>query len=331
MEGFMHWNMMSLLISCTDIMQNEFNHPYEDEIICLQEEIQELTQQYKEVQTEAAFLSSAKIKQALQSYNGIFIPDQERIKDSANLMTQIEDCEKELQFLNNLSGLEFTKYSKKTEQKSDDQTIYKYRLVGQCHSLLFQLEFQTLESKSSDNACPSVIDLNIIMECREQFDLSKFVSRMEERRNLLLFFRSLSNFAEWCEHRKNTFEQFKGLLQKGLKDSTKITFLDSKEKYPLAVGLPAGGSAEYMTLRNPQNPGCELLIVWKIHIDDQGAVIPILDLLPKIPEQALALDTNGAVEGSASAFRNLLRVFGIQGSIERLIHSFCLSDSEASV
>ncbi|KAE8611716.1 hypothetical protein XENTR_v10012572 [Xenopus tropicalis] len=190
-------------------MQNELNHPYEDEIALLQEEIQELTRQYKEVQTEAAFLSSANFKQALQSYHGIHIPDQERMKDTACLMAQIEDCKNELQFLNNLSGLEFTKYLKKTEHKSDNQAIYKHRLVGQCQSLLFQLEFQTLESKSRDNASQSVIDLNIIMECREQSDLSKFVSRVEERRNLLLFFRSLSSFAEWCECRKNTFAKFK--------------------------------------------------------------------------------------------------------------------------
>uniref|UniRef100_A0A803K451 Centromere protein P n=1 Tax=Xenopus tropicalis TaxID=8364 RepID=A0A803K451_XENTR len=324
-------------------MQNELNHPYEDEIALLQEEIQELTRQYKEVQTEAAFLSSANFKQALQSYHGIHIPDQERMKDTACLMAQIEDCKNELQFLNNLSGLEFTKYLKKTEHKSDNQAIYKHRLVGQCQSLLFQLEFQTLESKSRDNASQSVIDLNIIMECREQSDLSKFVSRVEERRNLLLFFRSLSSFAEWCECRKNTFAKFKctpvaltcteGLGAELLKSGLPCENWNSwKEKYPLAVGLPAGASAEYMTLRNPQNPGCELLILWRIHIDDEGSVIPILDLLPKIPEQAVALDKSGVVEGAASGFRNLLRVFGIHGSIERLIQSFCcLSDTDASV
>ncbi|KAG8436252.1 hypothetical protein GDO86_007377 [Hymenochirus boettgeri] len=103
-----------------------------------------------------------------------------------------------------------------------------------------------------------------------------------------------------------------------------------KEKYPSAVRFPAGSSAEYMILSNPNVPGFELLLMWRIHIDDQGRVIPILDLLPKIPEQAIALDKKGVVEGTAPGFRNLLQAFGIQGSIDNLIQSFCLSETDAS-
>lgn len=33
--------------------------------------------------------------------------------------------------------------------------------------------------------------------------------RAEERRDLLMFFRSLHFFVEWCEYRKRTFEHFK--------------------------------------------------------------------------------------------------------------------------
>lgn len=29
----------------------------------------------------------------------------------------------------------------------------------------------------------------------------------------------------------------------------------------------------------------ELMIVWKIHLDEEGTTVPVLDLLPKVPEQ----------------------------------------------
>lgn len=29
----------------------------------------------------------------------------------------------------------------------------------------------------------------------------------------------------------------------------------------------------------------ELMIVWKMHIDDEGTTTPVLDLLPKVPQQ----------------------------------------------
>uniref|UniRef100_A0A8C5QZC4 Uncharacterized protein n=1 Tax=Leptobrachium leishanense TaxID=445787 RepID=A0A8C5QZC4_9ANUR len=48
----------------------------------------------------------------------------------------------------------------------------------------------------------------------------------------------------------------------------------------------------------------ELLLVWKIEIDEKGAVIPILDLLPKIPEQGKTttwhFDTYGFILVSAT-------------------------------
>ncbi|KAM4722827.1 centromere protein P [Rhinophrynus dorsalis] len=287
------------------------SHTYEDEILSLQEEIKELTKQYKENQEEAAFLSTINVKKALQSYHGKAIPGGGSSILSPNVTALLDDCEKEMKFLNELSGIELTKYLKRTEHRADNQTTCKHRLVGQCQSISFQLEFQTLDSQCKGEHSYKVTDLNVIMECREHSDLSKFVSRTEERKNLLLFFRTLSKFAECCEHRRHIFLQF-------------------KEKHPLAVDLPVGSSAEYMILRNPKLPGCELLVVWKLQIDEQGAVMPIFDLLTKIPEQALVFDKTKVIEDAPTGFRNLLRVFGIEGAIENLIQSFCLTGRDSS-
>ncbi|KAM4021536.1 centromere protein P-like [Anomaloglossus baeobatrachus] len=78
-----------------------------------------------------------------------------------------------------------------------------------------------------------------------------------------------------------------------------------------------------MVLMNPDLPGCELILVWKITINEDGSVIPVLDLLPKIPEQARALDKTGVVENAAENFKTLLQAFGLLGTIDNLIHSFC--------
>ncbi|XP_053325594.1 centromere protein P [Spea bombifrons] len=304
--------MNSLFISTDpNFMQNNMTEMYQEEIASLQEEILELTQKYKDNQKEVAFLSRTNLKKALLSYRGKEITDGERKHDSAVTKPELSHYESEVQFFNKICGTEFTKYFKKREHKSENEVLYKHRLLGRCQSLSFQLEFQTLDSKVQESGSCEVTDLNIILGCRENSSLSKFVSRTEERKSLVLFFRTLSSFAEWCEYRKQTFVRF-------------------KEKYPSAVGLPLGSSGEYVALRNPKLPGCELLLVWKIEIDEEGAVLPVLDLLPKMPDQALALDKMKVIEEAATGFRNLLQAFGIESSIENIIRVFCLPETEMS-
>ncbi|XP_053545396.1 centromere protein P-like [Bombina bombina] len=198
-------------------MQRTMKETYEDEIQSLQEEIQNLNQQFKENQEEAAFLSHD-IAKTLESYRRRAIFHVGSTEANVKDLQLIGPFEKDLQFLTAISGIEFTKYLKKTECRKyktlqssmqRTKTLFKHRLMGQCQSLAFQLEFQTMESQGKCSAGYDVTDLNIIMEYGEYADLSKFVCRTEERKNLLLFFRTLSKFAEWCEYRKFIFAQFK--------------------------------------------------------------------------------------------------------------------------
>ncbi|XP_063282552.1 centromere protein P isoform X1 [Pelobates fuscus] len=286
-------------------MQNDMIEAYQEEIKALQEEISELKQKYKENEKEVIYLSSVNLKKTLLSYHGKTVADHELKKEMAVMTPDLDHCTNEIQFFNNISGIHFTKYFKKREHKSDNEDLYKHRLIGQCQSLTFQMEFETLNPKQNNGeSCCDVTNLNIIMGCGEHSDLSKFISRTEERKSLLAFFRTLSSFAEWGAYRNNIFAQF-------------------KEKYPSTIGLPLGSSGEYMVLRNPKLPRCELLLVWKIQIDEEGTVTPVLDLLPKIPEQALALDKLQVIEGAAKGFKNLLQSFGIESSIENIIQVFC--------
>ncbi|GCC25564.1 hypothetical protein chiPu_0003975 [Chiloscyllium punctatum] len=91
------------------------------------------------------------------------------------------------------------------------------------------------------------------------------------------------------------------------------------EQYPKVVRLPEGPNSEYMVLECSKVPGIELKIFWKIFVSEEGVVIPVLDLLPKIPVEALDFDTEKVVDNTPNSFRNLIRLFGIEAAIDHLI------------
>ncbi|KAL4826018.1 hypothetical protein H8958_016533 [Nasalis larvatus] len=71
----------------------------------------------------------------------------------------------------------------------------------------------------------------------------------------------------------------------------------------------------------------ELVIVWRIQIDEDGKVFPKLDLLTKVPQRALELDKNRAIEAAPLSFRTLLGVLGIEAALESLIKSLCAEEN----
>ncbi|EPY77198.1 hypothetical protein CB1_001297002 [Camelus ferus] len=100
-----------------------------------------------------------------------------------------------------------------------------------------------------------------------------------------------------------------------------------QEKYPEVVHLSEGASSSCMGIRSPRQPGFELIIVWRIQIDEEGKVLPKLDLLTQVPLQALELDKNRVVETAPFSFRTLLGVLGIEATLESLIKSLCTEEN----
>ncbi|XP_007967940.2 centromere protein P [Chlorocebus sabaeus] len=237
-------------------------------------------------------------------------------KSSKDLKNQLGHLESELSFLSMLTGINIRNYSKQTEdltstemaEKSIRKVLQRHRLSGNCHMVTFHLEFQILEIQNKERLSSAVTDLNIIMEPTECSELSEFVSRAEDRKDLFMFFRSLHFFVEWFEYRKRTFQHF-------------------KEKYPDAVYLSEGPSSCSMGIRSASRPGFELVIVWRIQIDEDGKVFPKLDLLTKVPQRALELDKNRAIEAAPLSFRTLLGVLGIEAALESLIKSLCAEEN----
>ncbi|XP_006209280.2 centromere protein P isoform X2 [Vicugna pacos] len=251
-----------------------------------------------------------------RSFQEIRQSDSEGWESSKDLRSRLGHLESELLFLSTLTGINIRNYSQRTEdimnaemtETGTKKVLQRHRLSGNCHMITFQLEFQILEIQNKESVSSVITDLSIIMEPTEYSELSEFVSRAEERRDLFMFFRSLHFFVEWCEYRKRTFKHF-------------------KEKYPEVVHLSEGASSSCMGIRSPRQPGFELVIVWRIQIDEEGKVLPKLDLLTQVPLQALELDKNRVVETAPFSFRTLLGVLGIEATLESLIKSLCTEEN----
>ncbi|KAM9700771.1 centromere protein P isoform 2-T2 [Dama dama] len=158
--------------------------------------------------------------QVRKSFQETYQSDSEEWRSSKDLRSHLESLESELQFLSGLTGISIRNYCKKTEdltstemaEKSIKKVLQRHRLSGNCHMIMFQLEFQILEIQDKESLSSVITDLSIIMEPTEYSELSQFVSRAEEKRDLLMFFRSLRCFVEWCDYRKRTFKHFKAPL-----------------------------------------------------------------------------------------------------------------------
>ncbi|NWI56180.1 CENPP protein, partial [Calyptomena viridis] len=190
-------------------MDNNVYQVYEDEIQALEEEIKLLTEKYEEIQQESTSFSDEEILRSIKSFQRQMQGESKGRESPSDLKAQLESLEADLSFLTKLTGFQFTSHSKKTVERTRERTVQKHKLSGNCYSLSFQLEFQLLEMQSKEKVSAVVTDLSIVMESRQDSDVSKFVSSIEEQGNLVTFFRSLSTYAEWFEHRRRTFLHFK--------------------------------------------------------------------------------------------------------------------------
>ncbi|XP_008851149.2 centromere protein P isoform X2 [Nannospalax galili] len=242
--------------------------------------------------------------------------DSEGWESSKDLRSHLGHLKSELSFLSTLTGFNIRNYSKKIEavtntevtEEGTTKVLQRHRLSGNCNMVTFQLEFQVLEIQTKEKLSSAITDLNIIMEPTEYSELSEFACRAEERRDLLMFFQSLHFFVEWYEYRKHTFKHF-------------------KEKYPDTVHLPEGACSHCMEIHSTSRPGFELVVVWRIQINEEGKVSPKLDLLTKVPQRALVLDKNRVIETAPSSFQTLLGVLGIEAALDSLIKLLCVGNN----
>uniref|UniRef100_A0A3B5MDJ2 Centromere protein P n=1 Tax=Xiphophorus couchianus TaxID=32473 RepID=A0A3B5MDJ2_9TELE len=169
---------------------------------------------------------------------------------------------------------------------------------------------QRQNSLSSDERQPGCLWLLWLRDERRHHVTTCCDFRVEETRDLLLFFRTIRSFSEKCDDRTRTFQHF-------------------QEKFPSIVSLPKGCGSEVMTLNHPELPGCGFFIHWCLDVSTGGAVTPKIQLLSKIPEKALQMfPSQSAGGGAAEAFQSLLRILGPEAAIESIIRAVSLSERD---
>lgn len=222
----------------------------------------------------------------------------------SKLITQIRDLEKDLRRQTEINGITLNECFVKTLHKSECRQAQQVRLAGHCGLLLFQVEFAVTEIQEGKSLLRRITELNIVVDGAEFKDFSAFVSRVEDTKDLLLFFRTLRTFSERCEERLRTFQHF-------------------QEKYPDVVSLPEGCRSELMVMQSPKLQ-ISMTIFWKIDVSMEGLVKPSLELLMKMPDQAREMDKKKVMENGCDHFRSLLQILGVEASVEGLIRSLRL-------
>ncbi|KAM4587625.1 centromere protein P isoform 2-T2 [Odontesthes bonariensis] len=224
----------------------------------------------------------------------------------SRLKDEVEELEEDLKLQTQMNGISLNSCITKTLLSSGRKLVQKFCVSGHVSELIFQVEFQLSEVKDGQRSERTVSGLNVVMDSCDPQNFSSFLSRVEESGNLLLFFRTLRTFSDRCSDRTRTFRHF-------------------QEKFPSVASLPGGCGSEVMSLNHPELPGCVLFVHWSVEVSTEGAVIPKIDLLTKIPDRALQLFPSGPVGGAVQAFQSLLRILGPEAAIESVIRAISLS------
>lgn len=280
-------------------------HKYEDEIQMLQKEIEMLEAEREESLRSIFIEHGGRLQQEIKSVLEEKEGGGEQKHALSKLITQIKNLEKDRRRQTEINGIALNECFMKTLHKSESKQVQQVRLAGHCGQLLFQVEFAVTEIQEDKALHRRITELNIVVDGAEFKDFSAFVSRVEDTKDLLLFFRTLRMFSERCEERQQTFQHF-------------------QKKYPDVVSLPEGCRSELMTIRSPKLPGVSMTIFWKIDVSKEGLVKPSLELLLKMPDQAQELDTKKVMENGSDHFKSLLQILGVEASIEGLIRTLCL-------
>uniref|UniRef100_UPI0037E73414 centromere protein P n=1 Tax=Semicossyphus pulcher TaxID=241346 RepID=UPI0037E73414 len=276
----------------------------EAQIECLQAEVEALQRQQQDNHKDITLQLRGQMQDAMSYLCGQKQGGEEMVM--SRLKEEVEELEKDLKRQTQMNGICLNTCTTKTLQSSGSKLVQQHCVSGQCSELVFQVEFQYSEIKEGQGSERTISDLNVVMDASDMQNFSTFLSSVEEKSDLLLFFRSLRTFSDRCEERYRTFEHFQA-------------------KYPSVVSLPAGSRSEVMTLNHPELPGCVLFVHWSLEVSSEGEVTPKVELLTKIPEEALQLFPSQALGGADEAFQSLLRILGPEAAIESVIRAVSLS------
>lgn len=282
----------------------------EAEVQRLQAEVCDLQKQLQYKHRVMSFDLKGNLQHALGVLCGQSVTPTDGQKVALRLQEELEEMEKDVERQTQMNGFRVVSCSTRRVDRPETEAIAervggssRSQLVcvsGCCSELNFQVEFKLTELKFGEKTKRTVSDLNIVMDDSELQCFSSFLSRVEETQDLLLFFRTLRTFCDRCNERQRTFSHF-------------------QDKFPSVVSLPGGQRSEVMALHHPELPSCVLLVHWSVTVNKDGGVKPSIELLPKIPHNALQLFQSSPVAGAAEAFHSLQRILGVEGALEAVV------------
>ncbi|XP_008289489.1 centromere protein P [Stegastes partitus] len=276
----------------------------EAQIELLQAEVEALQRQQQDNQKDMTFQFRGQMHDAVASVCGLG-PGGGKERVLSRLKEEVEEMEEDLRQQTQMNGISLTSCTAKTLQSSGRKVVQQLCVSGRCSELDFQVEFKLSELTTDQRSQRTISDLNVVLDSSDLQNFSSFVSSVEESRDLLLFFRTLRTFSDRCDDRCRTFQHF-------------------QQKYPSVVSLPGGCRSEVMALSHAELSGCVLFVHWSVEVSREGGVTPKIELLTKIPDEALQLFPSRPVGGATEAFQSLLRILGAEAAIESIIRAISL-------
>ncbi|KAG7278242.1 hypothetical protein CRUP_012738 [Coryphaenoides rupestris] len=108
------------------------------------------------------------------------------------MRAEVEEMEEDVKRQTQMNGISLSSCTVKTLHKmSSGEVLQKYSLAGSCLHLPFHVDFQLLEAQGDK----TITEMDIVLDT-DDMHISSFVSRAEERCDLLQFFRMLQSFSE---------------------------------------------------------------------------------------------------------------------------------------
>ncbi|KAG0232313.1 hypothetical protein BGW42_008279 [Actinomortierella wolfii] len=104
------------------------------------------------------------------------------------------------------------------------------------------------------------------------------------------------------------------------KDPLQSTVVQRKRKRSEMI-LPGRDGAQVLTFRGPKRLDMELVLNWRIHVDQHGQFTPLLRLLPKVTSLWKQADQKSVVENLPIQFLRLVEMKGVEGAIVTILKS----------
>ncbi|XP_077458324.1 LOW QUALITY PROTEIN: centromere protein P [Stigmatopora argus] len=302
----------------TELMQ------LEDKIRLLQEEVAELQRTCRRYQPDLH--PSQTMRDAMSLACGQMPQGGAQIVLS-NLREEVEQLEGDLELQSSTDAISLRRCIIQTLHSDNMKSEQKMRLSGRCSDLDFQVEVQLLQVQNDKRPETTIASLEAVAGDVDLPDFGRFLSGVQERRDLLLFFRTLRTLSDRIGERRRTFLHFQA-------------------KYPQLVSLPDGEASSTLVLCHPHLQSCAFFLHWGVDVSREGRAAPRLDLLPKIPRPGEHVERDGGPAGrralqclffffffcaalrlgpsqlagnAGRAFGSLLRLLGPEAALEEVI------------